>query len=354
MGGVGVMIESIYHSSYCLWVGAGVTRHLSSIAVPCPGWVELVERLELEAQVPSSMDALDVRLSRCWLRLGLVQFQLSLRRNIHHALANAILSWSEANPGEVPLTARQIATLACGANTIVNFNIEAGTSLFMGGTVGPYSIKAYESPLITRLRGPDLWWAGGGAGPPRMSILHPHGIVETGGLCVLTRDDYVEMNGTLALQLAVHTAFRETLVIVGMSLGDEYLREQILRFRRQIGTVHWVRAESDPLDSATEAWVRNANVAILTAPTWSEVWATIDSAIVGQRRASRRRLAAGWLDAIRWACENDEIQHASPDDSPLGGLLAAARGIPPGTPPTAVANRRWHALLTAYQDALKS
>src|SRR5215469_13580338 len=56
-------------------------------------------------------------------------------------------------------------------------------------------------------------------------IYHPHGLVT--GRCIMTSSDYQELNGGLALQLAVHASFGNNLIIAGLSLEDEYLRDQI-------------------------------------------------------------------------------------------------------------------------------
>src|SRR5206468_1707422 len=73
----------------------------------------------------------------------------------------------------------------------------------------------------------------------RRAVYHPHGALETSGVCVLAESEYKSMHGTLALELATHAAFASRLVIIGMSLEDGYLRSQLERFMPQLSGVVW-------------------------------------------------------------------------------------------------------------------
>jgi hypothetical protein len=42
----------------------------------------------------------------------------------------------------------------------------------------------------------------------------------------MTKDQHEKLSSSLAFQLAIHAAFRNKLAIVGMSLGDQYLRDR--------------------------------------------------------------------------------------------------------------------------------
>ena len=61
----------------------------------------------------------------------------------------------------------------------------------------------------------------------------------------MTSEEYRALNGTLGLELAVHSCFGDNILIVGMSLDDDYLRRQIVMFRGQIRSIYWMRIESD-------------------------------------------------------------------------------------------------------------
>lgn len=337
---VGEKIEAIYHMGYCLWIGAGVTHHLSSLGIPSPGWGALVSRMEGEAGFSVSRGAFPDRLARCWRKLGLARFQALLRGAVHETLAEAGLAWAEARPAEVPRQAYELVTLGRGANVIVNFNVEIGTSRLIGGGIGKYVIKAYESPLMTHVVGKDIFWAGAGGGAPRLSIFHPHGAVEAGGLCVLTAEDYRVMNGTLALQLATHVAFREKLVIVGMSLDDVYLRHQLTTFREQIGEILWIRSDSDHRDDEVDTWADDVGVTTVSDRSWDEAWASIAAAINSPRRPSERLMLDAWAQFLSWACGNDRHSHPAPMDV-ARGVLHAARGHDGYDAPFSRVHPRW-------------
>jgi len=80
------------------------------------------------------------------------------------------------------------------------------------------------------------------------------------------------MQGTLALELAAHAAFGLNLVIVGMGLNDDYLREQVERFRGQIRDI-FLFTDRQP-ESAVGEWVWRNHVRVITAP-WEKFWQSV-------------------------------------------------------------------------------
>jgi hypothetical protein len=96
-------------------------------------------------------------------------------------------------------------------------------------------------------------------------VYHPHGLSTVD--CIITEEDYKNLDGTLALKLATHAAFGNQLAIVGMSLEDQYLRDQISEFRNQIDSIIWFNAQFGNL----EVWAR-CNKVEMVQGKWSEFW----------------------------------------------------------------------------------
>ncbi|MBV8275287.1 MAG: SIR2 family protein [Verrucomicrobia bacterium] len=124
---------------------------------------------------------------------------------------------------------RQVAALGQLANPIVSFNIESFTSTILARPAGPARIIPFIKPQTRRIEFNEF-----GEIFQRI-VYHPHGLSTAD--CIITEKDYETLNGTLAFELAVHSAFGNNLAIVGISLQDEYLREQIHKFRRQIDSI---------------------------------------------------------------------------------------------------------------------
>lgn len=221
--------------------GSQDTRHLTrGSSLSSPSWEQLVDLLELSAQIeyPYSDLSFTERLEEVKEKLGRVQFQKELRKAIIISTVEAVIRLAKKyqTPFSMPPLARQIYCLGMVANSIVNFNIESITSVLLARPGGPYVIKAFQPPVD----GASSVCSFSGScvnDKPRRSVYHPHGSIDITGLCTLTESDYKALQGTLAFQLACHAAFQEVLVIVGMSLEDSYLREQIESFRSQIGEI---------------------------------------------------------------------------------------------------------------------
>ncbi len=259
---------------YCLWVGAGVTKQLSSAGDELAyDWHELVERLELTAGLtaPVFPATLPERIQVIESKLGRVAFQKRLRELLMTRLAESIMQAAEKDLKEfhIPGAVRQIAHLGTMASQIVNFNIETWTSAILAGSSGPFAIKSFEPPVVGAS---GMSMAAGSSLPGRYvrSVLHPHGALDTNGLCVLTQHAYDSMNGTLAFQLAVHAAFQDKLAIVGMSLEDEYLRKQLAQFRKQIQSVFWF-VKDEPKE-CLKKWIWANDITVVQLRDWEEFW----------------------------------------------------------------------------------
>jgi hypothetical protein len=83
----------------------------------------------------------------------------------------------------------------------------------------------------------------------------------------MTEEEYNTLNGTLALELAAHAAFKNNLAIVEMSLQDQYLLDQISKFRNQIGSIIWFNSNFGGL----EIWAACNKVEIVQVE-WNQFW----------------------------------------------------------------------------------
>lgn len=271
-------LSLLRRKGYCLWIGSGVTKHLSSIhESQTPSWHELVKEMESAAElnIVESINTFPERLELVLQKLGREAFQQRLNELIVLRIANNVTAATEGQSDSfaAPLAARQIARLGIKANSIVNFNIETNTSLLLASS-GPFKIKSFEPPIDDEATGMHIESSGSNGDQYQRSVYHPHGALDAHGLCVLTKKDYELMKGTLAFQLAVHAAFRENLAIVGMSLEDEYLRDQITQFRNHINKIIWL-VSHDPPPNLIE-WLEINQVTLIKLSRWDEFWAGID------------------------------------------------------------------------------
>lgn len=288
-------------TGYCLWIGAGIGVNLG-VAAGCavPGWDEVVHRLERAADLasPAGVSYAD-RIERCLRTLRRPSFQRHLRAAIVRPLAEAIVKLAndhvERRPC-LPVAVRQLAHLGAIANPIVNFNVETTTSLLVAGPSGIPNIRCFAPPLpgATTLLRPQE--------PARMAfrrnVYHPHGAVDASGICVMASSEYDSLRGTLGLQLALHNAFESKLAIVGMSLEDAYLREQIRSFREQIATVYWF---VDGCTDGTRAWAWANDITLVEQP-WPKFWERVEAILPGP--ISEERAYRSWLWNVNEAfCE---------------------------------------------------
>lgn len=300
-------LSLIRNKSYCLWIGAGVTKHLTEGC--SPSWEQLVEKLESEADLvsPEFDCSFTERLEIVRKKFGRALFQKALRKTLIIPLAESVIQQAKnfSNPFSIPIAANQIAKLGTMANSIVNFNIESMTSILLAKPGGSYMIKAFQPPVL----GASSVHSSSGSykdGQYRRSVYHPHGSIDMSGLCVLTETDYKAMHGTLAFQLACHAAFHEVLVIVGMSLEDVYLRKQIEDFRTQIRQIIWFVSD-DPSD-AIKKWAWKNSIEMIKV-SWPEFWHAVDQTLSCQDEES---LLRSWHYVVKRCFEMKNERHINP------------------------------------------
>ena len=282
-------------TGYCLWIGAGVGTYIGAAAdTAVPGWGVVVDHLEAAAGLkppPGTESKFTDRIERCLRALRRVEFQRALRGEIVRPLAEAIVKLANEHVSKTPCLpdpVRRLAHLGSLANPIVNFNVETTTSRLIADPSGHSNIRCFVPSV------PGASTLNRGSPPPtwvfRRNVYHPHGAVDDSGISVMASSDYETMPGTLSLQLAVHNAFENKLAIVGMSLDDLYLREQIRSFRRQIDTIYWfVNADTA---AKNEAWAWENNVTLVEQP-WSLFWNRVEEALPGP--IQEERLYQTWL-----------------------------------------------------------
>jgi SIR2-like domain len=283
-------LDVLCSDGFALWVGNGVSQWISGAEgqATVPSWPELVDQLEAKA----GLGRLDLhvsfpqRLERVHLVLGFVEFQAALREAILGRVANSILvaSWRLGSSGLPPIPTRavQLAKLGHLANPIVNFNVETLTSLALACAGGPMSIKAFKHPRPTELNAfgsPRSIYPEGVQQIFLRHVYHPHGAIEIAGICVMTETEYRTQEATLAFEVATHSAFMSNLAIVGMSLEDAYLREQLSRFRQQIRKIFWFTTLAKPRTRSPSdevaAWASWADIKVVDAGSWPEFWEAV-------------------------------------------------------------------------------
>ena len=257
----------------CLWVGAGLTAQIAGSPQNPPQWKELIppqwDKLTSHLEAASYLIThreLDypTRLDQCSQRLGTSAFQAFLRKTYYTDLSLILLRQAQRalqTNDFIPPEVRQVACLGQIANPIVNFNIEPLSSILLARPAGPVRLLSYtepNKPVLTHDEPADRF----------RLVYHPHGLVT--GSTVMTRTQYQAQSNTLAFALAVHAAFGSDLAIVGMSLEDAYLREQITRFRNGIQSIFWFNSEF-PEEPAK--WARSKENRIEMLPvSWPEFW----------------------------------------------------------------------------------
>lgn len=265
------------HKGYCLWIGAGVTIHLTSESTePTWTWEQFVERLEniSKLKVSDFKCSLPKRLEVVQSKLGREMFQKAVRTTLILSLVNSVISIAKqySSPFTIPPAVQQIACLGTLANSIVSFNIESITSFLLAKPGGPYLIKVFLPP-VPGASAIHVRKEGGVRGRYKRSVYHPHGCIDIAGLCVLTESDYNAMKGTLAFELACHAAFQEILVVVGMSLEDKYLRDQIEKFRACIPKIIWFICGDQ--SSEIQKWVGENDVELIKVSSWPHFWQAV-------------------------------------------------------------------------------
>jgi SIR2-like domain len=184
-----------------------------------------------------------------------------------------------------PSELAKVAALGQLANPIVSFNIESFSSTLLARPAGPARVIPFIKPETPRIEFREL------AKAFQRIVYHPHGLSTVN--CIMTEEDYKTLNGTLALELATHAAFGNHLAIVGMSLQDQYLREQISKFRDQICSIIWFNERFGDL----EVWAR-CNRVDMVQGKWSEFWQDWNTTNVPQEG-----LLIAWYRMVREAAE---------------------------------------------------
>jgi hypothetical protein len=204
----------------------------------------------------------------------------------------AELSDVEEPTGFIPNEDRQVAALGQLANPIVNFNIEPLSSILIARPAAPVRVLPYVHPekkkiLATREMHDRF----------QRIAYHPHGLIT--GTCVMTKSQYAEQNQTLAFTLAVQSAFGNNLAIVGMSLQDEYLREQLERFRLQLKRIVWFDSQFDPT-LLRWAQVNNVNAVLINWHAFWDDWAKLDIQV------DEPGICAAWYRVLEEAAQEAE------------------------------------------------
>lgn len=277
-------INFLNREGFCLWVGTGISSYLSTDTdIKIPTWKNLVEELEKTSDIipPNIPATLPERLEIILSHINLYTFRQRLREMILKQVSLAIIAHAEKYRDIIPKTLKTIAKLGYLANPIINFNVETLTSQILSIGGGHYSIKTYGKREFddntTISRGTQFSMRDDNYEDQRFKrhIYHPHGNIDGYGVSVFTDEDYKRHTHSLAYQLATHSAFDDTLVIVGMSLDDIYLREQISNFRKEIREIFWFQT-SKPLGSKIEKWCWRYDIQLITFDKWSEFWDQVD------------------------------------------------------------------------------
>ena len=287
---------NLMDAGFCLWIGAGVTVHLAQGAAAVPQWPQLTRELERLGEIGAPDDwTYPRRLDACSKELGEGAFRGELRRRYYTNFGLTLLRRAKqllAEDDFIPHEVRQVASLGQAANPIVNFNIEPLSSVLLARPCGPMRVVSYSQPyqnVLTHDEASERY---------RRLIYHPHGLIT--GSYVMTESQYGSMGATLAFRLATHAAFGGILAIVGMSLEDEYLREQITAFRGDLKDIFWFNSR---FEKAPAEWAKANNVHMLRTE-WAAFWEWwfTDRA----REVSEEHLCAAWYRVLTEAW--DEVR----------------------------------------------
>lgn len=289
--------------SFSLWIGAGTTIQLArSGGLIVPNWNDLATQMEGTADITPALNAnLPDRLENCHAAIGEAEFQKFLREKILERTYDAIEKAAETHNSKsewCPKEIRQIAKLGTLANPIVSFNIEHMTSYAIARPGGPCSMRCFRTA-----DGPKFGRGSFGNRPYKQFtriVYHPHGLLDVAGTCVMTSSQYRSMNGTLALQMAIHAAFDSFLIIVGMSLEDEYLRSQLETYSEHIMIIWFSGKIENPIVRAwADKMVSGKKMQLVDVPSWAEFWQTVDTLFPDP---NEQELYSAWHSMVYEAC----------------------------------------------------
>jgi hypothetical protein len=281
-----------------------------------PLWNELTAELEARAGiVRTSGQDYPSRLDSCLEAIGAGPFQKILRQRYYTELCEGIVSCaSEHLDGEalVPDHVRAVAALGQLANPVVSFNIEPISTLLLARPAGPTRILFQQPDLL-----PSYTWREPGGVFQRLAY-HPHGLATAGA--VMTTRQYEANRQTLAFGVAIHAAFRNNLVVVGMSLQDRYLRDHIATYRENLENVYWFNSEfSDDLVK----WADRTSITRVPVK-WTEFWNHWRSLPC---EVSEPDLAKAWYLAVCEAVEEVEGGGLGALERSLGGRDAVSPSL---------------------------
>jgi hypothetical protein len=281
------------YGGYCLWVGAGITFQLTSgfIDSKVMLWSGLVSEMENAAGLIQEQEAAmsyAERLGHVQDVLGQEVFQQQLRKSFLLPLCeslNRVEKFRLTNPNEFRRRLNPIMKLGYLANPIVNFNIEHYTSVLLAFPFDYWITSFKQMPvsdidLLIKGKTNDLIWQASKDHPKfKRRIYHPHGVLDLSGTCVLTNSEYSSLmqEKILGYRLAIHTAFHLPLVIVGMSLEDKYLREQLENFRYEIDTIYWFVDKS--ISESDKKWAQENRITLVISDSWEDFWRSVHTCI---------------------------------------------------------------------------
>lgn len=247
---------------YTLWVGAGASIALTGRT---PSWKKLVHDLVMERtgkRRPRAWASLDYPDKLEWIsgKIGHEEFRKELRQR----LIEPIMS----GPVNRDMLVYQ-ALIGARASNVVSFNIEVATTACFGlGHGGSFAARTY----FDGARRAPTWTTE--PGTTSVPVYFPHGLLDTEGNCVMTRSEYTRHGMSLAVSTAVSLCLGGDLLILGMSMGDSYLRDAILRQREWIRNIYWVGKWFDYGE-----WAHVAGVKCVRAE-YDEMWSGIADAHV--------------------------------------------------------------------------
>jgi hypothetical protein len=259
---------------YTLWVGAGAARAVAGTDMDLPVWPELTEQLLKLAGGPTpphwtALEAPD-RLEIISDRLGHARFRQELRKRLLLPMIEHGLDWR---------TAVHQAMIGTRASAVVCFNIDRiSGSLFVLGHGGNVAARTYlpKARSIAQIEVPM------NTGLVTCPVYFPHGLLDEGN-CVMTASEYQLHRMSLAANVAVSLCLGGDLLILGMSLGDMYLRDALIENRNWIREIYWVTNAAPSI-----TWARAARVTVVEAEH-PEIWPELATTIVGSNATLRER-----------------------------------------------------------------
>jgi hypothetical protein len=289
---------------YTLWIGAGAS--IASTRGRTPGWNNLISEIRAAygfPELPTAQRA-QVRLPRSDMpdqlefiasKIGHPAFRKELRKRLVESFSMDDI--------DIDVIAAQ-AIIGARASAIVSFNIELFSGLSFiaarGGTsviVRTFRERREFGVVSSYTVHPGL---------VSTPIYFPHGLLDQANL-VITKSEYDKHRGSLAVTTAVHLCLGGDLVILGMSLADEYLRRAILKNRRWIRDVYWIGAECSQVE-----WARVAEVTFVKTPH-DVMWRELARCIIDHDSS----------DTLRK--QEDELRKSFPDW--MSRVMASSRRI---------------------------